>query len=70
MNFLPMMRWAAVAAVLWSSLTQAADEAVLELLRESVLEVDQAEEYTPLHVRAASSVRLVPDDEEVGQQVE
>ena len=33
--------------------------AILELLRESVIEVVQAEEYSTLHVRAASTVRLV-----------
>ena len=33
--------------------------ALLELLRESTIEVVQAEAYAPLHVRAASSVRLV-----------
>ncbi len=38
--------------------------AILELLRESLIEVVQAEEYAPLHVRAASSVRLVSDDSE------
>ena len=38
--------------------------AILELLRESVIEVVQAEAYGPLHVRAASSVRLVADDGE------
>ena len=37
--------------------------AILELLRESVIEVVQAEEFAPLHVRAASSVRLVPDED-------
>jgi segregation and condensation protein A len=36
--------------------------ALLELLRESVIEVVQAEEFAPLHVRAASSVRLVGGD--------
>lgn len=36
--------------------------AILELLRESVIEVVQADAYAPLHVRAASSVRLVTDD--------
>ncbi len=36
--------------------------AVLELLRESVIEVVQAEQYAPLHIRAASSVRLVDDE--------
>ena len=38
--------------------------AILELLRESTIEVVQAEAYAPLHIRAASSVRLVSDDEE------
>ncbi len=38
--------------------------AVLELLRESTIEVVQAEPYAPLHIRAASSVRLVSDEEE------
>ena len=38
--------------------------AILELLRESVIEVAQAEPYAPLHVRAASSVRLVDDGSE------
>ena len=33
--------------------------AILELLKESVVEVVQANEYAPLHVRAASTVRLV-----------
>jgi segregation and condensation protein A len=37
--------------------------AVLELLRESIIEVVQAEQYAPLHIRAASSVRLVSDGE-------
>ncbi len=36
--------------------------AILELLRESVIEVVQSDEYAPLHIRAASSVRLVSDD--------
>lgn len=35
--------------------------ALLELLREALIEVVQAEEYSPLHVRVASSVRLVSD---------
>jgi segregation and condensation protein A len=38
--------------------------AILELLRASTIEVVQAEAYAPLHVRAASSVRLVSDEEE------
>ncbi len=33
--------------------------AILELLRESVIEVVQSESFAPLHVRAASTVRLV-----------
>ena len=36
--------------------------AVLELLRESLIEVVQAEAFAPLHVRAASTVRLVEGD--------
>ncbi len=36
--------------------------AILELLRESVIEVVQAHEFAPLHVRASSKVRLVGDD--------
>ena len=35
--------------------------AILELLRESVIEVIQSDAYSPLHVRASSSVRLVSD---------
>ena len=35
--------------------------AILELLKESVVEVVQSDIYAPLHVRAASSVRLVSD---------
>jgi len=38
--------------------------AILELLRETVIEVVQAEEFSPLHIRAASSVRLVSEDGE------
>ncbi len=38
--------------------------AILELLREAVIEVVQADQYAPLHIRAASSVRLVGDDEQ------
>ena len=38
--------------------------AILELLKESIIEVVQSEEFAPLHVRAASSVRLVEDEEE------
>jgi segregation and condensation protein A len=37
--------------------------AILELLRESTIEVVQSESFAPLHIRAASSVRLVGDDE-------
>ena len=36
--------------------------AILELLRESTIEVVQTEAFAPLHIRAASSVRLVTDD--------
>jgi segregation and condensation protein A len=36
--------------------------AILELLRETAIEVAQAEAFAPLHVRAASSVRLVSED--------
>ncbi|HWM28376.1 MAG TPA: segregation/condensation protein A [Woeseiaceae bacterium] len=36
--------------------------AILELLRESTIEVAQAGPFAPLHVRAASSVRLVSED--------
>ncbi|MCG8369424.1 MAG: segregation/condensation protein A [Proteobacteria bacterium] len=36
--------------------------AILELLKEAVIEVVQAEEYAPLHVRAASTVHLVSQD--------
>ena len=42
--------------------------AILELLKEAVIEVVQAEEYTPLHVRAASSVRLVADNDTAEQE--
>ena len=38
--------------------------AILELLKESVVEVVQAEEFAPLHIRAASTVHLVEDNEE------
>lgn len=37
--------------------------ALLELMRESVVEIVQSEAYAPIHVRAASSVHLVSDDE-------
>ncbi len=42
--------------------------ACLELLKESVIEVVQSDEYAPLHVRAASSVRLVDDNESAGSE--
>jgi segregation and condensation protein A len=38
--------------------------AILELLRESTIEVVQSEPFAPLHIRVASSVRLVADDDE------
>jgi len=41
--------------------------ALLELLRESVIEVVQSEEFAPLHIRAASAVRLVTDDDAVDE---
>ena len=37
--------------------------AILELLRESVIDVVQSDQFAPLHVRAASSVHLVADEE-------
>jgi len=37
--------------------------AILELLRETMIEVVQSDDYAPLHVRAASSVHLVSNDE-------
>jgi segregation and condensation protein A len=40
--------------------------AILELLRESVIEVAQAEPFAPLHIRAAASVRLVGDSDADG----
>lgn len=43
--------------------------AILELLREMVIEVVQAEEFSPLHVRAASTVRLVSDSGIDGEQL-
>ncbi len=46
--------------------------AILELLREAVIEVVQSEEFAPLHVRAASKVHLVggddPSDDPMAQQ--
>lgn len=36
--------------------------AILELLKEAVIEVVQSEEFAPMHVRAASSVRLVEEE--------
>jgi segregation and condensation protein A len=42
--------------------------ACLELLKESVIEVVQSDEYAPLHVRAASSVRLVDKNEAQGAE--
>lgn len=38
--------------------------ALLELMRESVVEVVQSGEFSPIHIRAASSVRLVTDQED------
>jgi segregation and condensation protein A len=39
--------------------------AILELLRESTIEVIQAEAFAPLHIRAASSVRLVSNQGDI-----
>ena len=39
--------------------------AVLELLKEAVIEVVQSDEFAPLHVRAASAVHLVEDEQDV-----
>lgn len=41
--------------------------AILELLREAIIEVVQAEDYAPLHVRAASTVHLVASEGEKEQ---
>ena len=38
--------------------------AILELLKEATIEVVQGEEYSAIHIRAASSVRLVGDEAE------
>ncbi len=40
--------------------------ALLELLKESLIDVVQAEAYTPIHVRTKSDVRIVPDDLQSG----
>ncbi len=42
--------------------------AILELLKDSVIEVVQSEQFAPLHVRAASAVRLVEDDQELAEE--
>jgi segregation and condensation protein A len=42
--------------------------AILELLREATIEVVQAGAYAPLYVRAASSVRLVTDNQLIEQE--
>jgi segregation and condensation protein A len=45
--------------------------AILELLRSSTIEVVQSEAFAPLHVRAASTVHLVSDDDtEAAEQIE
>ncbi len=38
--------------------------AILELLKEAIIEVVQGEEYSAIHIRAASSVRLVGNDDD------
>ena len=42
--------------------------AILELLKDSVIEVVQSEQFAPLHVRAASAVRLVEDDQNIVEE--
>jgi segregation and condensation protein A len=42
--------------------------ALLELLREAVIEVVQSEQFAPLHIRAASSVRLVGDEDQGSEE--
>ena len=42
--------------------------AIRELLRGSVIEVVQSEQFAPLHIRAASSVRLVSDDDQGSEE--
>ncbi len=42
--------------------------AILELLKETLIEVVQAEEFSALHVRAASNVRLVSDNTDAEQE--
>jgi segregation and condensation protein A len=39
--------------------------ALLELLRESIIEVVQAQEFAPLHIRAASSLHLVSSESDI-----
>lgn len=39
--------------------------AILELLRESTIEVVQSEAFAPLHIRVASSVHLVADEDKI-----
>ena len=39
--------------------------AILELLRESTIEVVQSEAFAPLHIRVAASVHLVVDEDEI-----
>ena len=41
--------------------------AILELLKESVIDVVQSDEFAPLHVRAASTVHLATED---GEQID
>ena len=37
--------------------------AILELMKESLIEVVQSEAFAPIHVRASSTVRLVADED-------
>ena len=57
-------RWPVVIGTLLLSFLTVTFIAILELLRESVIEVAQAKPFAPLHIRAASSVRLVDDGSE------
>ena len=39
--------------------------AILELLKESLIEVVQSADFSPLHVRTASNVRVVGDEDTI-----
>ena len=40
--------------------------ALLELLKESLIDLVQAEVYATIHIRTKSDVRAVPDDPQAG----